>query len=348
MNQRPPGIPWHRLRRFAKPAATLVALALLAVLGGIGATSLRLTATLDPASTVWDTLTAIGTLGATVIALWLALSSWRRGRDSGTRLVSAWVTETYEPVVGASHYRRLATLHVANESDEPAFDAHVSVIVGVHAVPLGPLSAPAPIAVLPPRRELTFDLSTPLRAHDDTWNPRASVSFRDRFDRWWVRDENGLLRRGGAGRWIETNDSQQMLQLGSESLENPLRVTMWFLAGLRAADRADLSNFDGFLAPEAPGWSDVNWEDLRRDTFDFQPTSMVAYPAPYIARVKLSGDVHLQGKTVSVDGLFATGGPWMFVTLTYRPERGWRVFGIGSTVQPDRILLADGTFGQPE
>jgi hypothetical protein len=72
---------------------------------------------------------------------------------------------------------------------------------------------------------------------------------------------------------------------------------------------------------------------------------MVNYPAPYVARVKLSGDTSLQGKTVMSDDQVRLTGPVMFLTLVFSPDRGWRVFGIGNTVPPDRILFPEGTFG---
>ena len=339
----------RRWTRAARVAAAVVALGVVAAAAWVAVRSLHPTVTVDAPSSVWDALTAVGTVGATVIALGLAVVGWWRGRTSGARLVSAWVTDDYEPVVQDDHYRRRVILHVANESDEPAFDAHVSVIVGASAVPLGPLSAPSPIAVLPPRRELTFDLSVPLLAHDNSWNPRAIVSFGDRAGRRWIRDENGALRRTSRrSGWSTKAAANRDLQLGNATLDNPMRVAMGFLAGLREGDGVDLENFGAMLAPEASGWVDVDWVELRAKTMDFQPTSMVDFPAPYIARVKLSGAGTLQGKTVVSDDSVTLPGPMMFLTLTYAPDRGWRVFGIGDTVAPARILFPKGTFGSED
>jgi hypothetical protein len=335
------------VKRVAGIAAVVVAFVIVAAVAGIAARSLDIDVTVDARANGWDVLTAIGTLGATAIALWLAVAAWLRGRSSGARLVSAWVTDSYQPTTnGGDHYRRDVVLHVANESDEPVFDAHVIVIVGAVAVPLGSLSAPSPIAVLPPRRELTFDLSTAMRAYEDTWNPRATVSFGDRTGRRWIRDEDGTLRRASwRARWVTPKDASHERQMGTLTLENPMFVALAFLNGLREGDTADPENFNLALAPEANGWAEVDWEKLRQETMDFQPTSMVDYPAPYVARVKLSGDTTLQGKTVMSDDRVRLTGPIMFLTLVFSPDRGWRVFGVGNTVPPDRILFPEGTFG---
>jgi len=93
------------------------------------------------------------------------------------------------------------------------------------------------------------------------------------------------------------------------------------------------------LAPEAPGWAGVDWENLRSELADFQPTSMVDYPAPRIARIKLSGDKSLQGKRVEGNGKPLELGIYMFMTLTLDPHRGWRIFGVGGSVPPDAIFF---------
>lgn len=325
----------------------IVTLAL--AVAAIAARPPSVTVVVDATSSVWDIITALGTLGATFVALWLAVSAWTHGRSASARLVSVWVTDDYQPLVHADHYLRQVTLHVANESDEPAFDVHVSVTVGATAVPLGPLSAPSPIVVLPPRRELCFDLSTPLLAHDDTWNPRAAVTFRDRSGRRWTRDPDGMLTRASTrARWVEAPEKSLEPQIGSMTPNNPMAVALGFLSVLRSSDSPDPGDLEFFLAPEAPGWADVDWAELRASTEEFQPTSMVDYPAPYIARVKLSGDVRLQGKALLADGQVELHGPRMFLTLTYAPDRGWRVFGLGSSVRPDQILFPSGTFRPPE
>lgn len=292
----------------------------------------------------WEVLTALGTVGATALALALALTSLRRQRDRVARLVSAWVTEEYVPRTSEQSYRRIVVVHVANEGDEPVFSAHLSVVVGASGIPIGPLSAPPEIAVLPPRRELTYDVSIPLLAHGDTYNPRVELEFSDPSGRRWRRD--------GAGTLVEVTDSgpqwldadTDLAQLGDlDTVNNPMIVALAFLAGLRDGPDPDVEFFEATLAPEAPGWDTADWKRLRQDLELFQPTSMVDYPAPHVARVKLSGDPNLEGKTVAGHGKIELKVAKL-ITLTFAPERGWRVFGVGGAVPPDKILFPDGTF----
>lgn len=295
-------------------------------------------------SSAWEILTALGTVGATVVALGLAVDAWRQRKDAVARLVSAWVTEEYSPRLDESAYQRIVTLHVANEGDQPVFDAQVSVVIGTDSVPVGPLTAPSPIAVIPPRRALTYDLSIALLGHDDTYNPRAEVSFLDPRRRRWVRDGNGVLRQvDKPPRWDDLAGSGHELQLGNQTLNNPMFVALGFLAGLRDGDAPDVESLEVLLAPEAPGWQSVDWAEVRNSVTGYQPTSMIDYPAPYIARVKLSGDASLEGKVVSGYGMMQLKDR-QFLTLTYAPKRGWRVFGLGGSVPPDEILFPDGTF----
>lgn len=95
---------------------------------------------------LWTVLTAVGTVGATLVALVLALRAWTQEKDATARFVSAWVTDEYQPRSDGSSYKRVARLHIANESNEPVFNAMVNVHIGRDSTPLGPLAAPAPIA----------------------------------------------------------------------------------------------------------------------------------------------------------------------------------------------------------
>lgn len=288
----------------------------------------------------WEALTAIGTLSASMVAVTLAISGWLRSRKGGARLVSAWITEAYEPVVDADHYRRRVTLHVANEGDEPAYEVKVSVLYGSTGVELGPLSAPAIIAVLPPRRELNYDLSIAMLAHENSWHLRGSVTFRDPQGRRWHRDGTGVLHRASrSARWNSGIQDDHLAQLGRESLQNPLLLAIAFLEAVRTAKQPE-----DFVAPEAEGWQRVDWENLREEIANYQPTSMVAYPAPYIAQVKLVGDPKLHGKVAVGDSLRLDPETLMFLTLTYAPMRGWRVFSIGGTIAPEEIKFPRGTF----
>src|SRR5690606_498177 len=116
-------------------------------------------------------------------------------------------------------------------------------------------------------------------------------------------------------------------------------VALMFLGGLRD-EGTKTEELLVLLAPEAPGWAEVNWDELRAELVDFQPTSMVDYPAPRIARVKLSGDKSLEGKQVEGEGKPLGLGVYMFMTLTLDPHRGWRIFGVGNSVPPDAINFA--------
>lgn len=318
----------------------LVAVLALVVSRGLGLEpSIAWTATWD----IWVVATAIGTVGATAVALWLGARGIRKERDRVSRVVSAWVTDEYLEEADRRSYRRRVVVHISNESDEPVFGARVGVIVGEPAVRLGPLSAPALIAVIPPRRELLFDVSTPLRAHPGSWSPRAELYFTDPFGRRWLRDASGNLRDVSRARssWADS-ESLDERQLGDQgSLENPMMVALAFLAGAQDPS-VDVDYFAITLAPEASGWGATDWEAVREDLRSFQPTSMVDYPAPNIARIKLVGDVELQGKSVAGEGMEIQHV--MFLTLTRSSSVGWRIYSIGGLMRPDDILLPEDAF----
>lgn len=335
-------------------AALVVVSAVSAIFAALIVQSLLLqtagTPTPSTGSDVWTVLTAIGTVAATGVAVWLAARSLLDEKGAVARVVAAWVTDDYEPDAYTSSYLRRVVLRVANESNEPVYNAHLSVIVGP-GVRLGPLNAPAPIAVIPPRRELAFDISLSLLAHGDTFNPRVEFTFTDPREKRWFRDVSGRLSdiTGKSSTWgdMDREDPLVAAQIGLEgSLLNPMAVAIRFLYLLRL-EGDDSSSGDiakEVLAPEAIGWATVSWDGLREELADFQPTSMVDYPARYIARVKLAGDVELQGKQVEGNsGIVLTDTRW--VTLTFAPDRGWRVWGVGHSVQPQHIRFPPGTFG---
>ncbi|MGX5771753.1 hypothetical protein ACWKWN_13465 [Microbacterium trichothecenolyticum] len=292
---------------------------------------------------VWVVATAVGTVGATLVALWLGARGLRVERDRISRVVSAWVTDEYLPEADGPRYRRRVMLHVANESDEPVFDARVSVLVGEPGIRLGPLSAPGRISVIPPRRVLLFDISTPLRAHRDSWSPRVDLYFSDPVGRRWLRDAAGNLRdvTSESSSW-ERLESVDERQLGDqETPENPMMVAMAFLAGVQDPN-IELKDFAITLAPEASGWAETDWEAVRSDLHDYAPTSMVDYPAPCIARIKLVGDVDLQGQSVAGEGMEVRN--LMFLTLTRSSSQGWRIYAIGGQLRPDDIVLPQDAF----
>lgn len=327
----------NRLRQWAQ--ATLQVFG-LSVLVGAGVAHLRLlpwAVSWD----VWDMLTAIGTVGATFVAVVLALRAWLQERDSAAQVVSAWITDEYRPRDDGSSYRRSVFLHVANESNQPVFNARVNVHVGRAQTPLGPLSAPTPISVVPPRRELVFDISVPLLGHPDSWNPQATLDFTDPKGSHWLRDLDGELRNVSRQRqrWSKGEQPGDDRQLGDmTSVFNPMTLAFAFLAGVQDSNTSPEA-LAGLVASEAPGWAKVDWAQLRRELKDHQPTSMVDYPAPRIARVKLSADPGLAGKTVQGVGRPLELAVFKFMTLTLDPQRGWRIFGIGQSVRPDAIYF---------
>ena len=292
---------------------------------------------------VWAVLTAIGTVGATSVAVWLAFLGLKRDRDAVARVVAAWVTDDYKPRKDGSSYERVVRVHVANQSNEPVFDARLNVAIGRDQTPLGPLSVPTPISVIPPRREFIYDISVPLLAHANSWNPRVTLYFTDPKDRRWLRNADGKLidvSKENAD-WSAPEAIPDERQLGDMSTAmNPMMVAIAFLAGVREPE-TDGDNLQIVLAPEAPGWANVDWIELGRNLARYQPTSMVDYPAPRIARVKLSGDRDLEGRTVQGEGLELDDV--IFMTLTFAPDRGWRVFGVGASVRPDEILFEGGS-----
>lgn len=289
---------------------------------------------------LWSVLTAIGTIGATVVAILLALRGWLQEKDATARLVSAWITDEYLPREDGSSYRRAVHLYVANESNEPVFNAMVHVHVGLEETPLGPLAAPSPISVIPPRRELQFDISVPLLAHEFSWTPKAALTFSDPEGRRWFRSLNGELQNVSRRRhrWSRRSDFEDLRQLGDQqNLFNPMLVALIFLSALREETKP--AEFSVILAKEAPGWAEVDWNELRAELAGYQPTSMVDYPAPRIARIKLSGDKSLEGKRVEGRGKPLALQNYMFLTLTLDPHSGWKVFGLGGHVAPDKIYF---------
>lgn len=309
-------------------------------------------------STTWqDTATALGTLLAVAVALAVAITEITRSirldketkaaqRIATAGLVSAWVEEHYEPNESGSAYIRFVSVHLANEANEPVFRVTASIGVGLQTRPIGPLAVPAPIPVLPPRKTLTWDITLPLRAHDDTQYPCVEMGFSDSSDRRWLRDFDGSLREttGQPARLLNSEDAQsaerQMGRLGDP--ENPIAVAAGFLNVVSQSE----ANFDDLallVAPEARGWATVTQEDLtmmKDDLSDYGLAGFVHYPAPRVAYVKILPEaLQLQvlegGDSLVVDA--------KIITLTYIPERGWRVFSYGSPTEADRILFPHGS-----
>lgn len=288
---------------------------------------------------LWIALTAFGTVGATVVALYLSFDAWRQNKEATARVVSAWITDTYEPRRDGSSYERTVKMHLANESNEPVFAATPNVQIGEGQVDLGPLSAPSPISVIPPRRELVFDISVPLLAHANSWNPTVSLVFNDPKGRRWLRRSDGTLENvtRKKSRWSNRRQKMDERVLGDDNVLNPMFITEAFLEGLQQVDPT-FNNMEPLLAKSAAKeWAEVDWVELRQEVNGYRPTSMIDYPAPRIARIKLSGDPNLEGRRVQGHGRGMKLAVFIFLTLVFEPARGWRVFGIGNAVRPDQI-----------
>lgn len=292
---------------------------------------------------VWTVATALGTVGATAIALWLASRGAWRERNQIARVVSVWVTDEYLEREDEPAYRRRVVLHVTNESDEPIFNARVNVMVNDPPVRLGPLTAPPVLSVIPPRRELTFDLTVPFRAHEGTWSPRAEMFFTDPSGRRWNRTAAGELHdvTGEASTWSATVPFDERQFGRQDSFDNPMLVAVSFLSSL--IDGTPSAELTIALAPEAAGWAQADWAELRERLEGFNPTSMVDYVTPCIARVKLVNAPDLEGRSVVGEGM-ALPIEVQYVTLTRSASRGWRIFSVGGTNSPDEIPLPDDAF----
>lgn len=325
-------IRWWVLARQVVAVIALVIVAAVAILIAIKAL---------PGTTNWDiwtVFTAVGTVGATLVAVMLAWRGLRRDRDATARVVAAWVSDEFEPRADGSSYHRIVKVHIANEGDEPVFDASAGVLVGSFKTPLGPLSVPPVVSVIPPRRELVYDISVPLLAHGGAWNPLVELWFADPKGRRWHRDSIGALSEvtGQKAKWSEPVVELDEAQLGDQSLLNPMTIALAFLAGLQD-EGTSADNLKVLLAPEAVGWHAADWIQIRAELARYQPTSMVAYPAPRIARIKLSGDQSLQGRVALGERMQLSD--YKFLTLTMSPQRGWRVFSVGDAVPPEAIYF---------
>lgn len=128
---------------------------------------------------IWTIMEAFGTVGATILSLYLALKSVYKEKSDTARLVDCWTTTRYAPNDNGTSYTRSTKLHILNESNEPVFNASVNTVIGFRRSFIGPLSAPLPISVVPPHQELIYDITTPLLSYPDTSDPRATIAFFD-------------------------------------------------------------------------------------------------------------------------------------------------------------------------
>src|SRR5699024_5645131 len=113
------------------------------------------------------------------------------------------------------------------------------------------------------------------------WLRMAAPPFSAPIGRLWFRGLIGELQNVSRRRhrWSRRSDFEDLRQLGDQqNLFNPILVALIFLSALREETKPE--ELSVLLAKEAPGWAEVDWNDLRAELADFQPTSMVDYPAP--------------------------------------------------------------------
>lgn len=316
-----------------------------------------------------DTAQGVGTLLAVIVSvaafLWEArrvrkvekerddalAEQVRRDQRAAAGAVFAWVDDRYTPDPERSSYARKAVVHVGNEGNHPVFNVMVSVGVGFHTRTIGPLSVPTPIPVLPARRTLSWDITLPLAAHIDTQSPAAQMGFTDPDGRRWFRHFDGTLEEttGQVSKAVETNegDTGARDQLGPmDDPRNPMAVAMALISQIEAEPGEFVEDdFRSLLAPEADGWTGFNFDRLavlREELGDYGIGTMPSYPAPFVAHVKLLKSDSPNLQVIVGEGMVMESKT--FITLTYAPERGWRVFAIGPPLAPDVLMFPPGTF----
>lgn len=326
-----------------------------------------------------DVLSALTSSAAVLVAVAVAvIESWRARKARAerdeviaaqraaehratARLVSAWAEQGFQPSEAGTEYVRHVVAHIVNGSDQPVFQVSSSVVLtasspdGPQPLVLGPLSMPPLIPVLPPHRELLFDLTLALLAHrtdnqgaaPDT--PGVEIGFTDPNDIRWVRESDGRLvesTREVGKLFAAVDDELVQRQLGRMDPYNPMAVTLAFLSAITDEDRSDreaLRQLKDTLAPEAKGWRVLDADllaELRSELHDYRLGSHVWYPVPGVAYVRILESDVTELSLVVGEGVVL---PTKVVTLTFNPERGWRVFAYGGGgTEPDQIYFANG------
>ncbi|MCM3849555.1 hypothetical protein ND486_25500 [Pseudonocardia sp. DR1-2] len=258
--------------------------------------------------------------------------------------ISGWIEEKYLPDKEGAVYIRYATAHLFNSGAEPVSNVSASVGVGWPTRSLGPLSIPAPLS-LPPQRELQWDLTIPLLAHDDTQSPMLEVQFTDPNGLRWHRKFDGTLSEitNEKSKLFDSSDEAAAhAQIGRVNPMNPMAITLAFVQAMTSNPR-ERAVVDSFLAPEAAAWKSTPEEELDAIAEELNRYGLalfVHYRAPHVAYVKFVTPDHenLQvafGSVVIEDA--------RFITLTFVRERGWRVFSYGGALSdPDKILFPPG------
>jgi hypothetical protein len=288
------------------------------------------------------------------------LIALRKADDAKERLVvsgrvAAWITDTYDPDLARNSYKRTVILLVANESDEPVFNATTIMYLGDGTRMIGPLGTPTPIPVIPPHRELTWDISAGIAAYPHNTNPLVQLAFSDSKSRRWLRGVDGTLTEStGADVFHYASEDLERAeaQLGEFDLyRNPMSVAHAFAVALWVDPKH--FNLDVFLAlldEEANGWKGP-WDDTRVQQLQEQLSkynnlaTLAWYATPKVAYARLFSDGALNQVTKAGTGFTVEG---LIITLVHHNTNGWRVFGVGPQYfRPDEIKFPDGEFATP-
>ena len=324
---------------------------------------------------IWTAVVeSVTTAGAMAIAIGVALVEGGRAkrankerdallaeqiaeRHRGTaKLVSAWIEQGYVLVDGG--YVQYSRAHIINESNDPVFNVQATVWLfsnepnGPTPIHLGSLSIPRFINVLPPRRTLEFDLtspSTPLSASEigiAPDSPTIELLFTDPNDVHWARELDGRLveRDKRLAELIPSDDQERAdRQIGRLDQANPLAVVFRFLDLIRDESLNEeelMEQVWDVLSFEAAGWLTTTYTDLmsfREELKGFSVGTNVVYPAPRVAYVKLvlTDDPDQLVYSTGGEGLIFSG---KIVTLNFAGELGWRIFSYGGGgTEPDLI-----------
>lgn len=319
---------------------------------------------------VWEILGSIGSVLALATSVLFAIDSGFRAQrdrkelialrktdDAKERLVvsgrvASWITDTYNSDPVRNSYKRTVTLHLANESDEPVFNATTVMHLGDGTRMIGPLGTPTPIPVVPPHRELTWDISAGIAAFPNNTRPLVQLAFTDSKSRRWLRAVDGTLSEStGADVFHYASEDLERAeeQLGEfDPYRNPMSVAQAFAAALWVdPENFNLDVFLALLDEEANGWKGA-WEEIRVEHLRKllskynNLATLASYATPKVAYARLFSDGALKQVTKAGTSLAVEG---LIITLVHHSENGWRVFGVGpQQIRPDEIKFPDGEF----
>lgn len=315
----------------------------------------------------WEAATAIGTVGAVIVALLLAWRESRRARraekalaaeqtrqraaleEAQSSMVSAWVE--IEPAASSegTHYERRATVHVANESDRPVYNANVCIGVQNDTdrwTPVGPLAVPLPLPVLASRSRQSWDITLPLlacsiEAGNFMSGPTAAIAFTGPSGQRWTRNFDLALTRQskeGEAALFAVDPEHGEEQMGQiENGFNPVTTVLLFLNALRREEGPDWELLSALLDPSAKGWkkmTEEQWAEVVEPWSELGIAAHVHYPAPRIAYVKTLTD---EAADQRLEGAGYVKVPMTIFTLRFVRGSGWKVFSVGGPTSVDMI-----------